>query len=203
MEDKTIVSISYSNAVVPSFDSRGKPDLLAWDEALDEHEDSEDTLAIFYDPDVLEACKPIIEEMYADEEKLMEQYESDYVDLNFRKPPPVREEDKPTLKWFWNDVVGDFFEYGKWRDEDGNILDDAGKPFDWDSDDIYNQKPSLENYKIACMDYLIGDLGGAIQPEDDAPASVWESEFQEAAKKMMELGRKLYNPYYDLEEGDE
>ena len=119
------------------------------------------------------------------------------------RAPPAREEDKPTLKWFWNDVVGEFFEYEKWRDEDGNILDDAGKPFDWDSDDIYNQKPSLENYKIACMDYLIGDLGGAIQPEDDAPASVWESEFQEAAKKMMELGRKLYNPYYDLEEGDE
>ena len=60
----------------------------------------------------------------------------------------------------------------------------------------------IDNYKIACMDYLIGDLGGAIHPED-APASVWESEFQEAAKKMMELGRKLYNPYYDLEEGDE
>jgi len=202
MEDKTIVSISYSNAVVPSFDSRGKPDLLAWDEAMDEHEDSEDTLAIFYDPDVLEACKPIIEEMYADEEKLMEQYESDYVYLNFHKPPPVREEDKPTLKWFWNDVVGDFFDCEKWRDEDGNILDDAGKPFDWNSDGLYNQKPSLENYKIACMDYLIGDLGGAIHPED-APASVWESEFQEAAKKMIELGRKLYNPDYDLEEGDE
>ena len=66
MEDKTIVSVSYSNAVVPSFNSRGKPDLLAWDEAMDEHEDSEDTLAIFYDSDVLEACKPIIEEMYTD-----------------------------------------------------------------------------------------------------------------------------------------
>ena len=59
MEDTTIVSVSYSNAVVPSFNSRGKPDLLAWDEAMDEHEDSEDTLAIFYDPDVLEACKNI------------------------------------------------------------------------------------------------------------------------------------------------
>ena len=195
MSDTTIVSISYSNAVVPNFDSRGRPDLLGWDDAMDSHQDKEDTLAIFHDPDVLEACKPIIKKMYADEESLREEYQSDYVDLNFRKVPPVKEEDKPTLKWFWDVVIDDFFDYEKWKDEDGNIFDDLGNPFDWEGGGFYSQKPSLENYKIACMDYLSGDFGGAIEPED-APASVWESEFQEAAEKMMQLGRELYNSDY-------
>jgi len=53
MSDTTIVSISYSNAVVPNFDSHGRPDLSGWDDAMDSHEDSEDTLAIFHNPDVL------------------------------------------------------------------------------------------------------------------------------------------------------
>ena len=194
MSDTTIVSISYSNAVVPSFDSHGKPDLLGWDDAMDSHQDSEDTLAIFHDPDVLEACKPIIEKMYSDEEKLREEYQSDYVDLKFWKPSPVREEDKPTLKWFWDNVIGDHFDYRKWEDEDGKILDYFGKEYDFETDGYYSQYPSKKHYLIACMDCLHSDMVGCLDPYD-VGEDVWDADFHKYSQNMIELGRKLYGSY--------
>jgi len=195
MSEETIVSIIYGNAVVPNFDSRGKPDLLAWDDAMDDHEDDEDKLAVFYNPDVLKACKPVIEEMYSDEKKLREKYESDNVDLEFRKKPPVRDEDKPTLKWFWDNVVGDFFDYSKWENEEGKILDHSGKEYDWEGGGFYNQYPPKEHYIIACMDCLKSDMAGCIEPYDVSD-TVWDADFHMYAQNMVELGRKLYNFRY-------
>lgn len=188
MSNPTFVTISYSNAVIPKFDSDDRPDLLGWDEAMAEHEDNKDTLAVFYNKAVLEACKPIIEEMYSDEEKLIDTYESDYVSLDFHQPT----EDKPTLGWFWKEVVGDCFDCEKWADSDDNITDHEGNPFDWEGGGYINQKPTFDNYIVACQDHLLDLLKQAIRPVDFS-ASQFHEWLINDQKKLITLGEELYS----------
>ena len=81
---KTVVKISYSNAVVPEFDSSGRPDLLGWDAAMESHDSEEEVLAVFHDDDIASLCKPVIKEFFEDVD-LNEMYQSDDVDLRFQK----------------------------------------------------------------------------------------------------------------------
>ena len=49
------IGFEFGNAVVPEFNSSGKPDLLAWDEAMDETSTQKEIRAVLWDGDLVKS----------------------------------------------------------------------------------------------------------------------------------------------------
>ena len=199
---KIVAGIEYYNAVVPEFNSNGCPDLLGWDEAMhNKLDDERDVWAIFHDKKIAELCRPVMADFFDKHHK------DNYDEFTSGEPTFVFETEREeafgeaTLDWFWDDVIGDCFDYDLWADKDGNVLDADGKPFDWDSEGYRKQKPSFKNYLVACERHLAYDFEHAIRPVDCA-AEHFVSWLQQDQERLIELGRELYNDLYYQTFGD-
>ena len=142
---KTVVKISYSNAVVPEFDSSGRPDLLGWDAAMESHDSEEEVLAVFHDDDIASLCKPVIKEFFEDVD-LNEMYQSDDVDLRFQKMPPPENRTIPetTTAWFWKEIVQDTSVF---YDHELGEKDRDGEEYQWEDDELlHKQIPAMDDF---------------------------------------------------------
>lgn len=180
------VYIEYDNAVVPDFDSYGKPDLLGWDAAMDAHEADREPLARIYKKDLVEVCKEAITESFEDV-NLNEVYERDYVTIEFDEVYDT-EEDGPTLQWFWKDIVQDAYCY----EENLSQVDIDGQDFDWDEKkNLYKQVPPISDF-IHFMEEEASAHARYYQKGNSS--DYFPIEFRlDNLRKLMELAEKLYD----------
>jgi len=139
---KTIAKITYSDAVVPEFDSSGRPDLLGWDDAMESHQPEEEVLAVFHDEDIAALCKPVIKGFFDDVNTLdlKEVYQSDDVELKFE----TREEKIKTTKWFWEEIVQDTSVF---YDHSLGEKDADGKEYQWEDEAaLHKQVPAMDDF---------------------------------------------------------
>jgi len=203
---KIIAGIEYHNVIVPEFDSGGCPDLLGWDEAMREADDDEqDVWATFHDEDIAKLCKPVIADFFNKHHK--DQYDefiSGEPTFLFRDVSDDGDNSPANLDWFWDEVVdagSGCFDFRMWENKDGKILDSAGKEFDWEGDGYRKQKPSFENYLIACQRHLAYDFEHAIRPVDCSSEDFFNW-LQKDQAKLISLGKELYNDMYYQTFGD-
>jgi len=199
-----VAGIEYYNVIVPEFDSRGCPDLLGWDEAMDDADDDEqDVWATFYDEDIAKLCKPVIEDFFNKHHKdQYDEFMSGEPTFLFRVVIEDDDDNSPAnLHWFWDEVIGDYFNWDLWVDKDDKIVDSEGKEFDWDGEGYLKQKPSFNHYIIACEQHLRGLLENCIRPVD-CSSDTWFNILQSEQKKLISLGKELYNDMYYRTFGD-
>ena len=109
-----VAGIEYYNVIVPEFDSRGCPDLLGWDEAMDDADDDEqDVWATFHDEDIAKLCKPVIEDFFNKHHKdQYDEFMSGEPTFLFRVVIEDDDDNSPAnLHWFWDEVIGDYFNW--------------------------------------------------------------------------------------------
>jgi hypothetical protein len=151
---KTIMGVNWENEIVPDFDSYGRPDLLKWDNDMDNDIPEFEKWATFYDEEAADACRPVLKELQEQQAKDYDPSDPDYD----RDYPPEFEEKKqnlePSWEWFWKDWIQadlgfECHSYG-W----GKMEDDLGKPYpmskkypgEYDWDYICSTAPSRENF---------------------------------------------------------
>lgn len=180
------VYIEYDNAVVPDFDSYGKPDLLGWDAAMDAHEPDREPLIRIYQKDLVEVCKEVITESFEDV-NLNEVYERDYVSIEFDEVYDT-EEDGPTLRWFWEDIVQEAYCY----EMNLSQVDIDGKDFDWDEkENLYKQVPPISDF-IYFMEEEASAHARYYQKGNGS--DYFSIDFRlDKLRKLMELAEKLYD----------
>ena len=202
-----IAGIEYYNVIVPEFDSRGCPDLLGWDEAMQNADDDEqDVWATFHDEDIAKLCKPVIEEFFNKHHKdEYDEFMSGEPRFLFKEVDDNDDDDEPAnLDWFWDTVVdagSGCFDFRMWENKDGKIVDSEGKEFDWEGDGYRKQKPSFQNYLAACQQHLAYDFAHAIRPVDCSSENIFNW-LQRDQEKLIFLGKELYNDMYYRTFGD-
>tara|TARA_Y100001938_G_C7902162_1_gene335223 strand:- start:62 stop:658 length:597 start_codon:yes stop_codon:yes gene_type:complete len=179
------VYIQYSNAVVPNFDEKGKPDLLAWDEDMQSHEPDREPLATIYQKDIAEVCEKAIRQSFNDV-NLNEVYESDYVSIEFDEVYDTKE-DGPTLQWYWEDIVQDAHAYEKHLSQ----VDYHGEDFKWENqEELYKQVPPISDF----IHFIEEEAASHVTYFQKGNSSdYFPIRFRlENLRKLMELAEKLY-----------
>ena len=185
------VYIEYSNAVVPNFDVRGKPDLLAWDQAMESHQPNKEPLARIYKKDIAELCEEAIYEHFEGVD-LNEVFESDHVTIEFDEVYDT-EDDGPTLKWNWADIVQEAYCY----ENNLSQVDYYGKDFEWgDEEKLHKQVPPISDF-IHFIEEEASDHVRYYEKGNSNDYFPLKCRLDNL-RKMMELAEKLYGDnWYD------
>ena len=176
------VYIEYSNAVVPNFDVRGKPDLLAWDQAMESHQPNKEPLARIYKKDIAELC----------EEAIYEHFEGVDLTIEFDEVYDT-EDDGPTLKWYWADIVQEAYCY----ENNLSQVDYYGKDFEWgDEEKLHKQVPPISDF-IHFIEEEASDHVRYYEKGNSNDYFPLKCRLDNL-RKMMELAEKLYGDnWYD------
>ena len=181
--------IEYSNAVVPEFDSKGKPDLLGWDDAVASHQPNTDPIAKFYSKEYAEICKPVIEGFYKDID-LNEVYEADDVDIVWNEVW----EAKPSLdiKWFWDEIIcidnGFNPDDHEWSAEE---KDKDGNEYLWNEDGLFSQVPKYTDFVKSCQIHIENEMDFLKNPYDISQEEAIDNAVDEFSK-ILQLIVKYY-----------
>lgn len=155
-------------------------------------------LAIFYDEEVEELCRPILD---AHEAKLEERNKEEwsYVNINRHevKPEKVERVDYGP-EFFWNTFLdlGNGFcpdDYG-WDETDIN-----DKPYDWNTDELFKQVPKYKDFLKVCQDEIAAEMRWATKDLTDI--SVDEANFivMEKMEQFLSMSRVMYQQDFDRE----
>lgn len=185
--------IQHSNAVVPEFDSRGKPDLLGWDDAVASHKPDTDPIALFYTKDYAELCKPVIDQYYESVD-LNEVYEADNVDIVWQE---VWEDSDVDIKFFWEHIVcvdmGFSPEDHGW---DPDATDKLGNDYVWNTDHLFTQVPKFDDFVKSCQHRISGELESVREPWDISQEDAISNAVEDF-NKMLSLLVKYYSKGFD------
>lgn len=186
-ERYSIVLVDSSDWPVPDFNSRGQPDLLRWDDAVDAWEPEETVIATVYDEDDAEQIMALLKPKYDSEERATE--------LEIHKHQ--QEEESYTLQDWWKDndeCFCDLDHYGLTE------KDDSGNPYNWEDRDIlYQQKPSYHDFISLLAHQAAGDVFDNNNCVDEAMAEKRRYN-QQKMNNLWKLHDSLYDA--DLEFGD-
>jgi len=183
------IAIEYGNAIVPSFNSSGKPDLLGWDEAMEDSETASDLLVRVYHKDLVGVCKDAINQSFADVD-LNDVYESDDVAIiaNYFYDT---EENGPTLKWYWEEIVQEAHCY----EENLSTVDFHGNDYDWDDQEkLHKQIPAISDF----IHFIQEEASDHVRYYEKGNMSDYFpiSYRLDNLRKLMELAEKLYGDHY-------
>lgn len=191
-----VFGMEYSVAVAPSFDSSGRPDLLAWDDAMDSHENDVDIWATFHDSEAADLCEPVLRDLFKSrEDAAREECDEPVFICENVKPTATEELD---IGYFWQDILdlGNGFdpdEFG-WSD-----TDKSGDEYAWNEDTLEKQVPKPDDYLSVAMNDLRVELECAFNPYDISPSEA-EAFALEKFQNILRLGIQLYRrkgDYYD------
>jgi len=136
-----VFGMKYVVACVPEFDDFGSPDLLAWDDAMDEHENDTEIWATFNDDEAAKLCAPILKELFESREENAKEKCDEPV---FIAEEVRNAERKPfTLADWWDEYYDYWWEESEAHDELTD-KDDDGAPLDWEN--IHEQRPSYHDF---------------------------------------------------------
>ncbi len=185
----TEVYIEYSNVVLPEFDSKGKPDLLGWDDAVQANQPDRDSIATFYSPEYEKVCMPAILE-HSKSVDLCEVYEAD--DAEIVVEHKYAEEEKESIPFFWEEIVdvGNGFspqDHG-W---DENATDKDDNEYLWNEDEFLQQIPKYKDFVKSCQHYLGRELEWCLAPDGTSQADAVDCSIKELTK-MMQLAVQIY-----------
>lgn len=183
------IEIEYGNAIVPSFNSSGKPDLLGWDEAMEDSETASDLLVRVYHKDLVEVCKDAINQSFADVD-LNDVYESDDVAIVANYSYDT-EDNGPTLKWYWEEIVQESHAYF----ENLSQVDFFGNKYEWgDKDKLHKQIPALSDF----IYFIEEEASDHVRfYEKGNPNSYFPISYRlENLRKLMELAEEIYGDHY-------
>lgn len=187
--NRTEVFIQYSNAVVPEFDSKGKPDLLGWDDAVASHIPDRDPIATFYSKDYANICMPAINDHHKDID-LRKVYDADDADVYVHHIHD--EEEELSTAFFWEEIVnvGNGFspEDHGW---DKDATDKDGNEYLWNEEDLFQQAPKYDDFVKSCQHRLMLELGWCVDPTEMSQEDAVRESVNEL-NKMMELAVKVY-----------
>lgn len=193
--NRTEVFIQYSNAIVPEFDSKGKPDLLGWDDAKASHIPDKDAIATFYSKDYANICMPAINDYHKDID-LSEVYEADDADVYVHH---IYDEEELSIAFFWEEIVdvGNGFspEDHGW---DKDATDKDGNDYLWNEEGLFQQVPKYEDFVKSCQNHLRLELNWCIDPDETSQEEAVRGSVREIAK-MMELAVKIYGRRYSYD----
>ena len=186
-ERYSIVLVDSSDWPVPDFNSRGQPDLLGWDDAVDAWEPEETVIGTVYDEDDAEKILALLKPKYDSEEEA--------TSLEIQKHQ--QEEESYTLEDWWRDndeCFCDLEHYGLTE------KDDKGQPYNWeDKDTLYQQKPSYHDF----ISLLAHEAARDVFDNNNCVDWTMAKKRQYNQQKMNNLW-KLHDSLYaaDLEFGD-
>jgi len=191
-----LFGMEYSVAVVPPFDSSGRPDLLAWDDAMDSHENDVDIWATFHDDEAADLCEPVLRDLFKSREDAARQECDEPVFICESVKPTTAE--KLDIEYFWQDILdlGNGFdpdEFG-WSD-----TDNTGNEYAWNEDALEKQVPKPDDYLSVAMNDLRVELECAFNPCEISPSEA-EAFALEKFQNILRLGIQLYrkkDDYYD------
>lgn len=209
-----IFGMEYSVACVPSFDSGGRPDLLAWDDAMDSHENEKEIWAEFHDEEAAKLCEPVLKRLFESrEEDAKMQCDTPYFiddDVSDNRPEPL------SVEYFWEEVLWldngfdpDEFNWSD-TDRDGNEywwtcatndyqnvekpIKSRRKHLQEMKDGLTQQVPKEQDYLSVALNELESELRFAFNPYDMSASSA-EHLVREKFEKIMRLGIQLYRDH--------
>ena len=185
------IEAQYGNAVVPSFNSSGKPDLLGWDEAMENSETQIDTLVRIYHEDLVEVCKKAIDKYFSNVD-LNDAYMCDDVAL-VASTYYDTEDDGPTLKWFWQEVVQEAYCY----EENLSRVDFYGNDYEWDDQEkLHKQIPTISDF----IHFIQEEASDHVRYYEKGNMSdYFPINYRlDNLRKLMELAEELYGDHYAI-----
>jgi len=188
-----LFGMEYSVAVVPTFDRSGRPDLLGWDEAMDNHENDVDIWATFHDAEAADLCEPVLRDLFKSREEAAREECDEPVFVCESVKPKMAE--KLDIEYFWQDILdlGNGFNPDEFSWSD---TDNSGKEYAWNEDALEKQVPKADDYLSVAMNDLRSELEFAFNPYEISTSEA-EAYAVEKFQNILRLGIQLYRKEED------
>ena len=190
-------SVDYYNPSPIRFTETGHVDMDYFDE--DPAAENETyMLAIFYDEEVEELCRPILD---AHEATLTEQSKEEwsYVNINRHEVKPEKKERiNYGPEFFWNTFLdlGNGFNPDDFGWDETDIND---KPYDWNTDQLFKQVPKQKDFIKVCQHEIANEMVWATKDLTDIGVDEAESIVMEKMIWFLSMSRQMYQQDFDRE----